>query len=191
MKVLFGVSGSVGVLGIHNHLIRLVQDFELELTVVMTPSAARFISPDALSAACNSEVLVDFWDGRRRTPSNPAELAEGSNAMIIAPASAATIARCAQGLSDTLLSACYLAHQGGTAWSPVMSPKMRNHIAVQRNLQQLQDDGSVILKPSMAIELATGCQVAGGLAPYDEVHRFLSTCPPIQTRRTSSPLGDC
>jgi len=175
MKILVGISGSIGVLGIASYLINLMVEEEVEeLRVLMTPTAARFVNPQSLEAILRQPVFVDPWSDGRRLYSPP-ELVKDLDLYLIAPASATTLSRCAAGSGETLVAQCYLCHTGPVAFAPSMSPEMLNHPAVVRNLQRLKESGACILPPGPAFEAATGTFVLSGTCPYREMWPILKS----------------
>jgi len=175
MKILVGISGAIGALGIPSYLINLQVEQEVEeLRIVMTPTAARFINPQSLEALVRQPVFVDPWNDGRRLYSAP-ELVKDLDLYLIAPASATTLSRCATGSGETLVAQCYLCHGGPVAFAPSMSPEMFRHPAVVRNLKWLEENGARILPPGPAFQAATGTFVQGGTCPYREMWPILKS----------------
>lgn len=175
MKILVGISGSIGVLGIHSYLLNLQAEKEVEeLRVLMTPSATRFVSPQSLEALLRLPVHVDPWtDGRPML--SPPMLVKDLDVYLIAPASATTISRCAAGSGETLLAHCYLSHTGPTAFAPAMEEEMLQHPAVARNLDRLREDGACILPPGLGYSAATGKVGRGAICSYKEMWPILQS----------------
>lgn len=169
MRLLVGVSGSIGVLNIHSYLINLRAEPEVEeMRVVMTPSAARFVNPQALEAMVRVDVHVDPWSDPRPMRSPP-ELVKDIDLFLIAPASATTLARCAGGSAETLLAHCYLSFAGPVAFSPAMSPEMWKHPAVRANVARLVEFGACILPLGRGWSAAAGRFLNCSLCPYKEM----------------------
>jgi phosphopantothenoylcysteine decarboxylase / phosphopantothenate---cysteine ligase len=173
MKVLVGISGSIGVLGIPAHLISLQVEKEVEeLRILMTTTAARFVNPQTLEALLRLPIRVDPWsDGHPMY--SPPDLVKDIDLYLIAPASATTLSRCANGSAETLLAHCYLSYSGPVAFAPSMSVQMLNHPAVRRNLERLKKDGACILPPGMSYSASTGTFQPGGTCPYQEMWPIL------------------
>jgi phosphopantothenoylcysteine synthetase/decarboxylase len=166
VKVLMGISGSIAVVGITGHLQQfLLQEEVEELRVVMSPTAARFISPKAIEAIIGRSVKTDLWSDSGPMIA-PAELVMGIDAYVIAPASATTLARCASGSAETLVSLCYLCHKGPVVFAPAMSEEALAHPAVRRNLKQLEEFGACILETSIGYSAAAKKQTRGAMAPF-------------------------
>lgn len=175
MKILFGISGSLGALGIPAYLASFNAEKEVEeIRVVMTPTAARFLQPQALEALLRRPVYVDPWTDSRPVLSPP-ELVKDIDVFLIAPASATTLSRCASGSGETLLAHCYLSHTGPSAFAPAMSAEMWAHPAVVRNLERLKADGAHILPAGTGYSAATGKLQKTSLCPYNQMWPLLKS----------------
>ena len=106
-KILLGVTGSIAAYKAA-HLVRLLKKQEAEVKVIMTASASDFITPLTLSTLSQNPVLLDFIKDKTGIWNNHVELGLWADVIIIAPASANTIAKMANGISDNLLLAVYL-----------------------------------------------------------------------------------
>src|SRR3954452_8328552 len=145
MKILVGISGSVGVLAIPAFLNQFLMQREVEeVRAIMTPTAARFLNPPSLEAPLRSPVRVDPWTDTAPMVSPP-ELVHGVDVYVIAPASTTTLARCATGSAETLVANCYLACQVPVVFAPAMPVEVQEHPAVRANLGRLQEYGATIL----------------------------------------------
>lgn len=175
MKILVGISGSIGVLGIHSYLVNLQAEKEVEeLRLVMSPTAARFLNPRSLEALLRLPVNVDSWtDGRPMV--SPPVLVKDLDVYLIAPASATTLARCATGSGETLLAHCYLSHSGPTAFAPAMEEEMLAHPAVRRNLGVLKGDGACILPTGFGYSAAKGTIGKGAVCSYKEMWQTIGS----------------
>jgi len=166
MKILVGISGSIGVLGIHAHLISLMMEEEVEeVRAVMTPTAARFLNPRALESFLRHPVHVDPWTDPGPGFSPP-DLVQGVDLYLVAPASATTLSRCAAGSAENLVASCYLAHTGPVAFAPVMSREMWEHPAVLRNLALLKKYGACLLPPGKGYLVTARKHDRGAICPY-------------------------
>ena len=167
MNLLFGISGSIAVLGIHAYLARLMTERHIRVSAVMTRTAASIVNPAALGAILRAQVVVDDWNSGQARP--PCSLVEECDVMLVAPASATTIAFCAGGVAANIVSACYLAHRGRTLFAPAMAPTMLHHPAVERNLRQLAADGAEILPCSRGFQVSSGQWSDGGLCDFSQM----------------------
>ena len=166
-KILLGVTGSIAAYKAA-HLIRLLIKQEAEVKVVMTPSALDFITPLTLSTLCRNPVLVTFQKSETGEWNNHVELGLWADAMLIAPASANTLARMAQGLCDNLLLACYLSARCPVFFAPAMDLDMLQHPATQKNIASLIQFGNHQLEPAFG-ELASGLVGNGRMAEPEEI----------------------
>ncbi len=175
MNILVGISGSIGVLGICAHLISLQLEKEVEdIRIVMTPTAARLLDPRTVEALLRRRVHIDPWtDGRPMY--SPPTLTQGMDLYLIAPATATTLSRCANGSGETLVAHCYLAFQGPVAIAPAMEPEMWKHPAVLRNLARLKEDGACILPPGIGYSAATGKVEKAAMCSYQEMWPILKS----------------
>jgi phosphopantothenoylcysteine decarboxylase/phosphopantothenate--cysteine ligase len=187
MRILVGISGSIGALNIHAYLISLRAEAEVEeIRVVMTPTAARFLNPQALEALLQISVHVDPWSNPGRVLSPP-EVTRGIDLYLIAPASATTLSRCAAGSAETLVANCYLSHTGPVAFAPAMEPAMWAHPAVRRNVALLADLGAHILPMGRGWAAAAGRFENCSLCPYKEMWPRLKSIVETARKPAAAP----
>jgi|SRR4028118_358750 Phosphopantothenoylcysteine synthetase/decarboxylase len=169
MKILVGISGSVGVVGIHTYLLNLLMEKEVdEVNAIMTPSAARFLNPRTLEVFLGNQVHVDPWTDTGLMYAPP-ELVKGVDLYLIAPASATTLSRCATGSAETLIANCYLCHTGPVAFAPSMSPSMWDHPAVIQNIDRLKSFGACILPPGEGFSITARKTEKASICSYTEM----------------------
>ncbi len=146
-RILLGLSGGIAAYKAAE-LTRLLVQAGVEVPVVMTAAACRFITPVTLQALSGNPVHTDLWDAG--VPNNMVhiELSRGCDAIVVAPASADFLAKLAQGLCDDLLSTLCLARDCPLLVAPAMNRQMWDKPATQRNLAQLRADGIAILGPT-------------------------------------------
>lgn len=190
MKILVGISGSIGVLGAHVYLINLLGKEEVEeVRAVMTPTAARFVSPKAIEALIGKPVRVDPWTDAGQMISPP-DLVKGVDLFLIAPASATTLSRCAAGSAETLLTNLYLCFTGPVAFAPAMAPEMWDHPAVRRNMDRLREDGAAILPAGVGFSAALGKSIKGAMCPFSQMWPLLKAQVEEWKRgREAAPAG--
>lgn len=152
-KILLGVTGSIAAYKAA-HLCRLLKKEGAEVKVVMTTSASAFITPLTLSTLSNHPVLIDIVKDDS-TWNNHVELGLWAELMVIAPASANTIAKCVHGLCDNLLNAIYLSTRCPVMVAPAMDHDMFLHPSTQHNIKELKAFGNLIVGPANG-ELASG-----------------------------------
>lgn len=179
-KIILGVTGSIAAYKAAL-LTRLMVKKGAEVRVIMTPAAKQFISPLTLATLSKNPVWVDLMD--EHTWHNHVELSLWADLMVVAPASANTLAKLATGQCDNLLLATYLAARAPVWVAPAMDVDMYHHPATQKNLQTLKDIGLRVL-PVGHGELASGLEGDGRMAEPEELVSYLE-----QHFRTSKTLA--
>jgi len=147
---------------------RALQQAGHAVTAVMTRSARRFITPLTLEAITGREVVTDLWSPGRNVDIEHIALASRIDLLIVAPATANTIARFAQGHADDFLTAMFLATRAPVVLAPAMNSQMYTHPAVTHNLALLRERGAVIVDPGSGY-LACGWMGQGRLAELDQI----------------------
>ena len=168
-KILLGISGSIAAYKSAS-LVRLLVKNKAEVKVIMTTSASLFITPLTISTLSKNEVITDFTSDLQHW-NNHVELGIWADIMLIAPASANTIAKMANGISDNLLLAAYLSAKCPVAIAPAMDADMWKHLATQRNIARLIEDKVMVL-PVGNGELASGLSGEGRMAEPEEILQF-------------------
>lgn len=168
-KVVLGVSGGIAAYK-SCEIVRLLKKHGHDVYVVMTRDATEFVSAKTFQALSQQEVFVD--DLSKSNTSNAMDhiaLARMADAILIAPATANTIAKIANGIADNLLTTMVLARGNCPLLiAPAMNTQMWNNFATQRNIKQLIADGVQIINPASG-ELACGEVGIGKMASYDEI----------------------
>ncbi len=178
MKITVGVTGGIAAYKAAE-LVRELQRKALDVHVVMTEGAQRFVQPLTFSALTGHRVITSLWESSEREdpgalPIEHIELAQTSDAVVVAPASADTLARFAQGRADDFLSTLYLATTAPMVLAPAMNVRMWEHPATQANVALLAERGALIVPPATG-DLACGMVGAGRLAePASIVQAVLS-----------------
>lgn len=170
-KILLGVSGSIAAYKAAL-LIRLLVKEQAEVQVIATPSACSFITPLTLSTLSKRPVFTEFVKDQTGQWNNHVDLAVWADILIIAPATANTVAKCAHGLCDNLLSAVYLSAKCPVVFAPAMDLDMYLHPSVQDNLKSLKNYGNYIIDPEHG-ELASGLIGQGRMAEPEQIVEFL------------------
>lgn len=171
-KILLAVTGSIAAYKAA-WLVRLFIKQGAEVKVVMTSSACDFITPLTLSTLSKNPVLTDLVDAKTEIWNNHVQLGLWADVMVVAPASANTIAKFASGICDNLITAVYLSARCKVAIAPAMDEDMLNHPSVQKNLSTLQAYGNLII-PVGEGELASGLVGPGRMAEPEAVAEFVS-----------------
>jgi len=166
-RILLGVTGGIAAYKAVE-LARLMVKAGVDLRVVMTDAATRFVTPVTMQAVSGQAVWTDLWDGR--VPDNMAhiELSRDRELILIAPATADFMAKVAHGLADDLLSTMVLARRCPLMVAPAMNVEMWDNPATQRNLLALRDDGILFAGPA-AGDQACGETGMGRMLEPDQI----------------------
>ena len=148
-------------------LARLLVKEGFEVRVIMTQGAQQFITPLTLQALTGNEVHTELLDTHAELGMGHIELAKWADLVLIAPASANTLARLAMGMADDLLATVCLATTAPVMVAPAMNQQMWAHPAVQLNVQTLSDMGYEMVEPDSGVQ-ACG-DVGAGRLPEPEI----------------------
>jgi phosphopantothenoylcysteine decarboxylase / phosphopantothenate---cysteine ligase len=159
MKVVLGVSGGIAAYKAPE-LVRRLRDAGAEVRVILTPNAARFVSPLALAAVSGHRVVSEQWGESGEGGVDHIDLARWAELLLIAPATANIVAKLAAGIADDALTTYALAHRGRVAVAPAMNTFMLGHPTVRENLARLSERGVVVIEPVDGL-LACGEEGAG------------------------------
>ena len=139
--ILLGISGSIAAYKACT-LIRLLIKAGAEVQVVITPAGKEFITPITLSALTSKPVISDFFSQRDGTWYSHVDLGMWADAMIVAPATAATLGKMAHGIADNMLITTYLSMKAPVFIAPAMDLDMFAHASTQENLEILKQRGN-------------------------------------------------
>ena len=153
-RLVLGVTGGVAAYKAAE-LTRLLVKNGVEVQVIMTEAARRFVAPATFQALSGKPVLTDLWDGQTAGGMAHIDVTRNADAVLIAPASADFLAKLAHGAANDLLSAVCLARACPLLVAPAMNREMWDNPATQRNIAQLRHDGVAIFGP------ASGPQACG------------------------------
>lgn len=176
MKVVLGVTGCIAAYKAAE-LVRLLQQEGIAVQVVMTRHAQEFIAPLTFAALSGQKVITEMFgqpQGERANLESAIEhiaVAEGIDALVIAPATADVIGKLTSGVADDFLTTLYLATKATVVIAPAMNVNMWEHPAVQANVARLREQGVTIIEPDAGY-LACGMRGPGRLA---EVNTILAT----------------
>ena len=159
-KILIGITGSIAAYKIPE-LVRLLIKAGAEVKVVMTPSAANFVSPLVLSTLSHHKVVIEMFE--EQTWSNHVMLGRWADLFVIAPLSCNTLAKMANGICDNFLLAVYLSTICKVMVAPAMDDDMWHHFTTQKNLRTLNEHGVYVLNAEYG-ELASGLTGRGRMA---------------------------
>lgn len=166
-KILLGVCGSIAAYK-SALLVRLLVKNGADVKVIMTATAHDFITPLTLSTLSKNPVLTHFSKDETGQWNNHVELGLWADLFVLAPASANTVAKMANGLCDNLLLATYLSARCPVLFAPAMDLDMWQHASTQANLKKLTTFGNVLIEPAHG-ELASGLIGTGRMAEPEQI----------------------
>lgn len=169
MNIVLGITGSIAAYKACT-LIRLFVKAGHEVQVVITPAGKEFITPLTLSTLSRHAVVSEFFDRRDGSWHSHVDLGLWADAMVIAPATAATIGKMAHGVADNMLLTTYMSMKAPVFVAPAMDLDMYRHPATQANLQTLQSYGNIIIEPGEG-ELASALVGKGRMEEPEEIFR--------------------
>jgi phosphopantothenoylcysteine decarboxylase/phosphopantothenate--cysteine ligase len=165
--ILLGVTGSIAAFKAADLAARLTAD-GAEVAVIMTESAQRFVAPLTFETLARRPVITSLWD--RTTEVEPAhvELADWSDLLVVAPASANFIGKLAHGIADDMLSCMAITVTRPPLIAPAMNDNMYRHPAVQENIRTLRRRGCTFVGPVKG-RLASGKVALGRLSDLEDI----------------------
>ena len=183
-NILLGISGGIAAYK-SAELVRLFSKKGAKVRVCMTASAQQFITPLTMQALSGHQVHTDLLDPQAELGMGHIELARWADAIVIAPATANTLAKITYGLADDLLTTVCLASKAPLAIAPAMNQQMWHNAATQHNVQTLQQRGVQVFGP------AAGEQACGdvGFGRMLEPEQILSATEQLFAPATTPPLA--
>ncbi len=166
-RILLGICGSIAAYKAAL-LTRLLVKAGAHVQVVMTPDAAHFVTPLTFSTLSGNPVLVDYFNPETGEWNSHVHLALQADAILVAPASANTLAKFAQGLCDNLLCAVYLSAKCPVFVAPAMDLDMWAHGSTRSNIDRLRSYGNHVIPPGNGA-LASGLSGDGRLAEPEDI----------------------
>jgi phosphopantothenoylcysteine synthetase/decarboxylase len=164
-RILIGASGSIGVLELHNYLLKFLS-YSAKINLILTRTASKMVQQGSLRAIIGHEVFCDDSDGFLPVPH--INLADWADFFVVLPASANIIAKAAAGIADDLLSTTIIARAAPIYFVPNMNEVMWKKPVVQRNVARIQEDGhQILLRSEQAIlfEASSATQVPSMFMP--------------------------
>ncbi|XOV68212.1 MAG: bifunctional phosphopantothenoylcysteine decarboxylase/phosphopantothenate--cysteine ligase CoaBC [Fluviicola sp.] len=172
-RVLLGITGGIAAYKIA-FLIRLLKKNGAEVKVIMTPASCDFISPVVVSTLSGNPVGIEFWNKNDGSWNNHVEYGLWADVMVIAPLTANTLSKMANGTCDNLLLATWLSMKTNTLVVPAMDLDMYAHPSTKENLQRLESFGVEII-PATSGELASGLEGEGRMAEPETILDAIQT----------------
>ena len=172
-RIVLGITGSIAAYKAC-YLIRGLVKKGADVQVVITPSGKEFITPITLSALTRKPVISEFFSQRDGTWNSHVTLGIWADAMLIAPCTASTLGKMANGIADNMLITTYLSMKAPVFIAPAMDLDMYRHPSTQANLRRLQSFGNTIIEPESGF-LASGLEGKGRMEEPDEIVRQLES----------------
>ena len=183
-KILLGITGSIAAYKAAT-LARLLIKEEAEVRVVMTPLAKEFITPLTMATLSQNPILVDFFDPENGDWNSHIDLGMWSDLFLIAPATANTIAKMANGVADNLLLTTYLSARCPVFIAPAMDMDMYGHPSTKKNIEILKSYGAKFIEVGSG-ELASGLIGEGRMEEPEKIIKILSDF--FGSKKKSKPL---
>ena len=171
-NILLGITGGIAAYKTAN-LVRLFKKSGANVQVVMTPDSKEFITPLTLSTLSENPVYSVFSDDETGEWNNHVELGLWADLFLIAPATANTIGKMANGICDNLLMATYLSAKCPVFFAPAMDLDMYTHSTTTQNIQQLIVNGDIIIDAKTG-ELASGLVGKGRMEEPENIFNFIN-----------------
>ena len=184
-KVVLGITGSIAAYK-SCLIIRALVKHGAEVQVVITPAGKEFITPITLSALTHKPVVSEFFSQRDGTWNSHVDLGLWADAMLIAPATASTIGKMANGIADNMLITTYLSMKAPVFIAPAMDLDMYAHPSTQKNLETLKSYGNHIIEPQSGF-LASGLEGKGRMEEPENIVKALDSF--FEATAQQSPLS--
>lgn len=185
-RILLGITGGIAAYKIA-YLIRILKKKGAEVKCIMTPASCDFISPLVVATLSQNPVNIEFWNKQTGVWTNHVELAVWADVLLIAPATANSIAKMANGLCDNLLFATYFSLKSKTIVCPAMDLDMYQHPSFKRNIALLLSDGVLVI-PATTGELASGLEGEGRMEEPEVIADYLSNYFNIETIKNTETV---
>lgn len=170
-KIVLGITGSIAAYKACLIIRGLIKQ-GAEVQTVITPAGKEFITPITLSALTHKPVISEFFSQRDGTWNSHVDIGLWADAMLIAPCTASTIGKMANGIADNMLITTYLSMKAPVFIAPAMDLDMFAHPSTQQNIKRLQSYGNIIIEPQSGF-LASGLEGKGRMEEPEEIVRYL------------------
>ena len=170
-KIVLGITGSIAAYKACL-IIRGLIKAGAEVQVVITPAGKEFITPITLSALTHKPVISEFFSQRDGTWNSHVDLGLWADAMLIAPCTASTLGKMANGIADNMLITTYLSMKAPVFIAPAMDLDMYQHPTTQQNMERLKSFGNHIIEPASGF-LASGLEGKGRMEEPEKIIDFL------------------
>ena len=170
-KIVLGITGSIAAYK-SCLIIRELIKSGAEVQVVITPAGKEFITPITLSALTHKPVVSEFFSQKDGTWNSHVDLGIWADAMVIAPCTAATLGKMANGIADNMLITTYLSMKAPVFIAPAMDLDMYKHPSTQKNIETLRSFGNYIIEPGSGF-LASGLEGKGRMEEPENIVKAL------------------
>ena len=170
-KIVLGITGSIAAYKACLIIRGLIKQ-GAEVQTVITPAGKEFITPITLSALTHKPVISEFFSQRDGTWNSHVDLGLWADAMLIAPCTASTIGKMANGIADNMLITTYLSMKAPVFVAPAMDLDMYAHPSTQKNLDKLRSYGNIIIEPQSGF-LASGLEGKGRMDESENIIKAL------------------
>lgn len=170
-KIVLGITGSIAAYKACLIIRGLIKQ-GAEVQTVITPAGKEFITPITLSALTHKPVISEFFSQRDGTWNSHVDLGLWADAMLIAPCTASTIGKMANGIADNMLITTYLSMKAPVFVAPAMDLDMYAHPSTQKNLDKLRSYGNIIIEPQSGF-LASGLEGKGRMDEPENIIKAL------------------
>jgi len=160
------------------------------VTVAMTEAAQQFVRPLTFSTLSGRRVHTDLFEREQVYDVEHIALTHRADLIVVAPATANILAKCATGICDNLLSTLLCSAESDILWAPAMNQRMWEHPATQENLQKLQQRGCHFVGPATG-RLACGDEGVGRMAEPDEILQRIVKLLENKTPKVNSEGVNC
>ena len=184
-KIVLGITGSIAAYK-SCLIIRELVKAGADVQVVITPAGKEFITPITLSALTRKPVISEFFAQRDGTWNSHVALGLWADAMLIAPCTASTLGKMANGIADNMLITTYLSMKAPVFIAPAMDLDMYAHPTTQQNIERLRSFGNFIIEPQSGF-LASGLEGKGRMEAPERIVAFLDE---QLSSRNEAPLKD-
>ena len=171
-KIVLGITGSIAAYKACLIIRGLIKQ-GAEVQVVITPAGKEFITPITLSALTHKPVISEFFSQRDGTWHSHVDLGLWADAMLIAPCTASTLGKMANGIADNMLITTYLSMKAPVFIAPAMDLDMYQHPTTQKNMERLKSFGNRIIEPASGF-LASGLEGKGRMEEPETIVETLS-----------------
>lgn len=173
-SLLIGVTGAAAATAIPGHVSFLRRGLVETVRVIMTRSAAKLVSPQAMQAYSGQPVFIDDLDLGSNLYVPHIQLVREADLFLVMPATANAIAKAAHGIADDLLSTAIIASPGPVVIVPCMNESMWSSKVVQRNVELARAHGYHVMEPTRGIEIADLKPTFGAMPPLEQIMGTIS-----------------